>query len=195
MMADTSKTAAIKQGVVTVFFLAMLATPMAMGALNPPVGPDGGPGGAKALEKYGVTFREVSKEIGIDFVHRAPTLDPKIAHIMPIIASMGAAVAVVDFDRDGWNDLYVTDRSETGKNRLYLNLKDGKFEEVAEKVGPAAINDNQHGCSMGSVWGDYDNDGFEDVLIYRWGRPELYHNDGGKSFTRKTDGAGLPQWV
>ena len=48
---------------------------------------------------------------------------------------------------------------------------------------------------MGSVWGDYDNDGFEDVIVYKWGRPELFHNDGGKAFTRVTDRAGLPAWA
>jgi len=48
---------------------------------------------------------------------------------------------------------------------------------------------------MGAVWGDYDNDGYEDVLIYKWGRPELFHNDGGKHFTRVTEDAGLPPWA
>ncbi len=48
---------------------------------------------------------------------------------------------------------------------------------------------------MGAVWGDYDNDGYEDVLIYKWGKPELFHNDGGKHFTRVTEQAGLPAWV
>ncbi len=48
---------------------------------------------------------------------------------------------------------------------------------------------------MGAVWGDYDNDGYEDVLIYKWGKPELYHNDAGKHFTRVTETAGLPPWV
>ena len=48
---------------------------------------------------------------------------------------------------------------------------------------------------MGSVWGDYDNDGFEDLLLYRWGRPELFHNDGGKGFTRVSESASLPAWA
>ena len=47
---------------------------------------------------------------------------------------------------------------------------------------------------MGSVWGDYDNDGYEDLLLYKWGRPELFHNDGGRSFTPVTT-AGLPAWA
>ena len=43
---------------------------------------------------------------------------------------------------------------------------------------------------MGAVWGDYDNDGYEDLLLYRWGRPELFHNDAGKGFTRVTETRG-----
>ena len=48
---------------------------------------------------------------------------------------------------------------------------------------------------MGAVWGDYDNDGYEDLFLYKWGRPELFHNDAGKHFTRVTETAGLPSWV
>jgi hypothetical protein len=48
---------------------------------------------------------------------------------------------------------------------------------------------------MGAVWGDYDNDGYEDLFLYKWGRPELFHNDGGRHFTRVTEQAGLPAWV
>jgi hypothetical protein len=48
---------------------------------------------------------------------------------------------------------------------------------------------------MGAVWGDYDNDGYEDLFLYKWGRPELFHNDGGKHFTRVTETATLPTWV
>src|SRR5262249_264335 len=51
------------------------------------------------------------------------------------------------------------------------------------------------GVCQGAVWGDYDNDGYEDLLVYRWGKPELYHNDQGKGFTRVTAKAGLPPWV
>jgi hypothetical protein len=48
---------------------------------------------------------------------------------------------------------------------------------------------------MGSVWGDYDNDGFEDIFLYKWGRPELFHNDEGRGFTAVTEKAKLPAWT
>lgn len=150
---------------------------------------------AAALANYGFRFEECAKASGIDFHHRAPKLDPKLNHIMAQIASMGAAVSVVDFDRDGWPDFYVTSSGEHARNALYRNMHDGTFRDVAEEVGLAEVNSPETGVSMGAVWGDYDNDGYEDVLIYKWGKPELYHNDGGKHFTRVTDTAGLPPWV
>ncbi len=137
----------------------------------------------------------MSKDSGIDFKHQAPVLDAKLDHIMPIVASMGASVSVVDFDRDGWPDLYVINSAIGSKNRLYRNLGNGKFEDVAEKMGIADLNRDGTGVCMGAVWGDFDNDGFEDLLIYKWGGPELFHNDGGKGFTRVTDTAGLPKWL
>jgi hypothetical protein len=150
---------------------------------------------AAILSRYGFSFQEVSKAAGIDFRHTSPHLDAKLHHIMPQVASMGAAVSIVDFDRDGWPDIYVTNGAEGSHNALYRNQHDGTFRDVAAEVGLADVNQPGTGVSMGAVWGDYDNDGFEDVLIYKWGKPELFHNDGGKHFTRVTEQAGLPAWV
>ena len=145
------------------------------------------------FERYGFYLKEVGKQVGIDFVHEAPVLDAKLDHIMPIIASMGAAVSVVDYDRDGWQDLYVTSSRKGSLNRLYRNLGGMGFEDVAETMGVADVN--REGVSMGSVWGDYDNDGFEDLFLYKWGRPELFRNREGMVFERVTETAGLPRWI
>lgn len=145
--------------------------------------------------RYGFVFRESSKAAGINFKYVSPVFDPKLKHIMPEVASMGAAVSVVDFDRDGWPDFYVTNSGEGSHNALYRNMHDGTFQDVAMEVGLGDVNQEGTGASTGSVWGDYDNDGYEDVLLYKWGRPELFHNDGGKHFTRVTEQVGLPKWV
>ena len=145
--------------------------------------------------RYGFRLEEASKKSGIDFVHEAPTLDRKLTHIMPQVASMGAAVAVADVDADGFPDLYVTSSKEGSKNRLYRNRGDGTFEDVAERFGVADVNRRETGVSMGAVFGDYDNDGFEDLFLYKWGRPELFHNDGGRGFSRATEQASLPSWA
>ncbi len=175
------------------FFAALLATPLVIKWLSNRK--DAASDKQAALSRYGFSLEEVAKTSGIDFTHQAPKLDAKLDHIMPQVASMGAAVSIVDFDRDGWQDLYVTNSGEGSKNCLYRNLGDGKFKDVAAEVGLADLNQPSTGVSMGAVWGDYDNDGFEDLFLYKWGRPELFHNDSGRAFTRATDGAGLPSWV
>ena len=111
---------------------------------------------------------------------------------MPQVASMGASVSIVDFDRDGWSDIYVTNSGEGSKNCLYRNQHDGTFKDVAGEMGIADVNQVGTGVSMAAVWGDYDNDGYEDLLLLKWGRPELFHNDSGHGFTRVSDQAGLP---
>ena len=174
-------------------FVAMLATPALIRRFGPgvPVAADA----ADAPARYGFRLTEVAKDSGIAFVHEAPVLDPKLAHIMPQVASMGAAVAVADVDADGHHDLYVTSSGAGAKNRLYRNRGDGTFEDIAERLGIADLNHLDDGASMGAVFGDYDNDGFEDLLVYRWGRPELFRNEGGRRFTRVTGTAGLTPWA
>ena len=157
----------------------------------------GGPtlAGGEAIERYGFRLEEVAKAVGIDFTHQGPTFDARLAHIMPQVAAMGAAVAVSDFDRDGWQDVYLTNSGENSLNRLYRNNGDGTFTDVAGRVGLADVNRDGTGVSMGAVWGDYDNDGFEDLFLYKYGRPELFRNEEGRGFTRVSEQAGLPRWV
>jgi len=145
--------------------------------------------------RFGFTLEESAKRLGVDVVHRGPTFDARLNHIMPQVAAMGAAVAVVDVDRDGWQDLYITNSGEWSLNHLYRNNGDGTFVDVAGALGVADLNQQGSGVSMGSVWGDYDNDGWEDLLLYRYGRPELFHNDRGRRFTPVGEQAGLPRWV
>jgi enediyne biosynthesis protein E4 len=149
----------------------------------------------EALARHGFHLEEVARKVGIDFVHHAPTLDHRLDPIMPEIASMGAAVSIVNFDRDGWPDIYVTNSCVGCKNALYRNLGDGTFKDVAAELGIADVNQPGTGVSMGAVWGDYDNDGYEDLLLIKWGRPELFHNDHGHGFTRVSEQAGLPPWI
>lgn len=179
-----------------VVFVALLATPLVLKRLA--ARREAGKSrldASQALTRYGFHLQEVAQASGISFVHQAPTLDHKLDHIMPQVASMGAGASVVDFDRDGWQDIYLTNSGEGSKNCLYRNLGDGTFKDVAGELGIADINQQDTGVSMGAVWGDYDNDGFEDLFLYKWGRPELFHNENGRQFTRVSDQAGLPAWV
>ena len=145
--------------------------------------------------RFGFSLTESAKRVGVEFAHQGPTFDSRLAHIMPQVASMGAAVAVADFDRDGWQDFYVTNSAEGSLNRLYRNTGQGRFVDVAPALGIADVNQRGSGVSMGAVWGDYDNDGWEDLLLYRYGRPELFRNDQGRGFVAVGERAGLPRWV
>jgi enediyne biosynthesis protein E4 len=150
---------------------------------------------SQALARYGFHLQEVSQLAGVHFIHQAPTLDAKLNHIMPEVASMGASVSVADFDRDGWPDFYVTNSAVGSLNHLYRNLHDGTFQDVGAQMGLADVNQPGSGVSMGAVWGDYDNDGYEDLFLIKWGKPELFHNDHGRGFTRVGEAAGLPPWL
>ncbi|MEO6816340.1 MAG: CRTAC1 family protein [Edaphobacter sp.] len=181
---------------VSIFFVALLLTPMVIRRFtgreaSAPMKFDT----KAALANHGFYLTEVSHQAGIDFVHQGPKLDSKLASIMPEVASMGASVSIVDFDRDGWPDIYVTNSAEGSKNHLYRNMHDGTFKDVAEQMGIADVNQVGTGVSMGAVWGDYDNDGYEDLYLIKWGRPELFHNDKGHGFTRVSEKAGLPPWI
>lgn len=150
---------------------------------------------AYAMEYFGFYLDEVSREAGIDFVHQTPQLDSRLDHILPTIASTGASVSVCDFNDDGWNDFYLTTSKYGESNALYKNLGDGSFVEVAKTIGVGDINVEGTGVSMGAVWADINNDGFEDLFVYKWGKPELFLNIDGEKFENISALAGLPAWL
>lgn len=143
----------------------------------------------------GFVLRDETAAAGIEFVHRRPELDSKIANVEPHVAALGAGVSVADFDGDGWPDLYFTNSRFGQANALYRNRGDGTFENVAARVGLADLNRPGEGVSMGSIWGDCDNDGWEDVLVYRYGYLALFRNIQGRRFEEITEPAGLRRWV
>lgn len=181
------------QALWTVVLVAALAAVASLNRLAS--GSGGDPSTTDALDRYGFRLEEVAARAGIDFKHQAPTFDARLEHIMPQVASMGAAVSVADFDRDGWQDVYVTNSGENSRNCLYRNLGDGTFEDVADAMGVAGVNRDGTGVSMGAIWGDYDNDGYEDLFLYKYGRPELFHNEQGRHFESVGGKMGLPSWA
>src|SRR5580700_3404618 len=186
----------IARVLLSIFFVGLLITPLVIKRISSRRDPNRvGFDSATALARHGFYLQEVSHAAGINFVHQAPALDSKLEPIMPEVASMGASVSIVDFDRDGWPDIYVVNSAIGSKNALYRNMHDGTFKDVAGDLGIADVNQAGTGVSTGAVWGDFDNDGYEDLFLIKWGRPELYHNDQGHGFTRVTEQAGLPSWI
>ena len=143
----------------------------------------------------GFHFTEVAHQMGIDFVHHGPTLDRRLDNIAPLVGSLGASVSVVDANNDGWPDLYLTNSRFGQPNALYINRGDGTFVDTARAAGVADVNRPGEGVSMGAVWGDYDNDGLEDLLIYKWGYLQLFKNMGNLHFKDVTEAAGLRRWM
>jgi enediyne biosynthesis protein E4 len=133
-------------------------------------------------------FRDVAAARGLSFVHeRGATPE----HQLP--ETMGSGVAWLDFDGDGWMDLYVVQSgpfppngSARARDRLYRNRGDGTFEDVTEKAG---IADTAYG--MGAVAADFDNDGRPDLFVTNFEGDILYRNNGDGTFTDVTEKAGV----
>jgi enediyne biosynthesis protein E4 len=177
----------VRRAIVAIPFLAAIATAVRL---------DRGPTHVSAdPTRPGFALHDGTAAAGIRFVHHRPTFDPKIANIEPHVAALGASVSVADFDGDGWPDLYFTNSRFGEPNALYHNRGDGTFEDVAASAGLADLNRPGEGVSMGSVWGDFDNDGREDVLVYRYGYLALFKNIDGHHFRDVTEAAGLHRWM
>ena len=146
-------------------------------------------------QRYGFYLEDVTEAYGVDFTHQRADVDEQLQHILPQISSVGASVSISDLNNDGFPDIYLTNSEFGSPNALYRNLGDGTFDDVAEEMEVAYLNNSENGASMGSTWGDYNNDGFEDLLVYRWGRPALFRNEGGSRFTEVTEEAGLSMRV
>jgi enediyne biosynthesis protein E4 len=186
----------IKKLTVILFFAALLGTPYMMKQLDIRSSETvTGSEMESALERYGFFLEEVSEEAGIQFTHQSPKLDERLEHILPQVASIGASVSVADVNSDGYHDIYLTNSRYDTKNALYKNNGDGTFTNIAPEMGIADLNKEGSGVSMGAIWGDFNNSGYEDLFLYKWGKPELFRNDDGKGFTRITAEAGLPDWI
>ena len=104
---------------------------------------------------------------------------------------LGKGAAFADVNNDGLVDLYISNKG--GANKLFLNKGNGKFEDITAKAGKGI---DHPGFSMGSVFGDYDNDGYADLYLANGGQYEveanrLFHNNGDNTFTDVTEKAGV----
>ncbi|MGA7905840.1 MAG: CRTAC1 family protein [Candidatus Sulfotelmatobacter sp.] len=140
-------------------------------------------------------FEEVSPAAsGITWRHTAGHSQQKY-----LPETTGAGCAFLDYDNDGWMDIYLVnsgkcdfyDPSPPLRNALYRNNRDGTFTDVTGKAGVAA-----GGYGQGVAVGDYDGDGFPDIYVTQYGRSVLYHNNGDGTFIDVTEKAGVaaPGW-
>ncbi len=140
--------------------------------------------------KSRIRFTETGEKSGVRQVHSTRKFKGPHGDVLGMFTSGGAASAVGDFDNDGDDDLFVVD-SDTGKpHRLYRNDGGMKFTEVGAQAGVTGGNDPDSICAD-AIWFDYDNDGWRDLLVARFGTPLLYHNEKNGKFKNVTAGSGF----
>jgi ASPIC and UnbV/FG-GAP-like repeat len=152
------------------------------------------PRSEESTQDSGPWFVDVTHKAGILYRHHPRQFDNQYAGIMQGYARLGSAVAVADYDGDGFEDIYVTDSCATCKNHLYHNNGNFTFTDVAEAAGVADGNDEDN-ASTAALWFDYNNDGRPDLLVVRFGYSILYENLGNGKFRDVTKIAGLHHYM
>lgn len=137
---------------------------------------------------FDARFTDVGMQAGLTH----PTIYGGTSHKNYIVETVGCGVAFLDYDNDGWLDVFVLcgtrmeDPVPGSSNRLYKNNRDGTFTDVTEKAGLIRT-----GWASGVTVADYNNDGFEDIFITYYGQNVLYKNNGDGTFTDVTKQSGL----
>jgi len=149
---------------------------------------------AKPPSRSRLALRDVAEEVGVRFSYFNGQSGLKY-----LVESMGGGVAVLDYDMDGFPDLYLAqgcplpakDANREHTDRLFRNLGDGQFVDVTEAAG---LGDHQYG--QGCTSADFDNDGDPDIFVNNFGRNVFYRNNGDGTFEDITDETGLggEQW-
>ena len=137
---------------------------------------------------FNASFTDVAESAGLHL----PTIYGGADKKDYIIETIGCGCAFIDYDNDGWIDIFTLSGSRVEgstdglSNRLYKNNRDGTFTDVTKQAGLLHC-----GWASGICIGDYNNDGFEDIFISYWGQNKLYRNNGNGTFTDVTKEAGL----
>ena len=144
---------------------------------------------------FNARFVDVATSAGLT----APTIYGGVESKKYILESTGCGCAFIDYDNDGWIDIFLLCGTRIegpppgATNRLYKNNRNGTFTDVTERAGLQAA-----GWASGVCIGDYNNDGFEDIFCTYFGQNILYRNNGDGTFTDVTKAAGLsneqPRW-
>ena len=137
---------------------------------------------------FNASFTDTAAAAGL----LAPVIYGGVNHNDYILEAVGCGCAFIDYDNDGWMDLFILSGTRlTGapadtSNRLYKNNRDGTFTDVTRQAGLEAV-----GWANAVCIGDYNNDGFEDMYCTYWGQNKLYRNLGDGTFKDVTKEAGL----
>jgi hypothetical protein len=179
--------------------VSIAAAPGALAQATPPATAGQAAASAKPADAQApvIRFEDASDKAGIDFVHSYGS-----AQLGSLLEGTGAGCVWLDYNNDGLPDLYVVNGrplddsmhphplkvkpNPLPHNHLYRNDGNGRFTDVTEKAG---LNPDMYSVAVTAA--DYDNDGFEDLLVTGYGKTILYHNDGNGHFTDVTEKAGI----
>ena len=136
-----------------------------------------------------VLFEDITGQAGLDFLHTNGASPDK-----HIVETMGSGGLFLDYDNDGWLDIFLVDGGSVAdaqtatraKHRLYRNKRNGTFEDVT-----SVSRIVRSGFGMGACAGDYDNDGWIDVYVTSEGPNALYRNSGNGTFANVAPSAGV----
>lgn len=137
---------------------------------------------------FDACFTDIAAQAGL----HVPLIYGSADHKSYIIETVGCGCAFIDYDRDGWLDIFLLSGSllegapEGATNRLYRNNRDGTFTDVTERAGL-----KRSGWASAVAVGDYNNDGYDDLFITYWGQNVLYRNNGDGTFTDVTESSHL----
>jgi enediyne biosynthesis protein E4 len=142
-------------------------------------------------QPLGVTFTDIAAQAGLA---SARNISGAAENKQYLLEEMGCGVAIIDYDQDGWPDIFLVNGTSFEAARagrkptsfLFHNNRDGTFTDVTRKAGLT-----HSGWGQGCCIGDYDNDGFDDLFVTYWGRNVLYHNNGDGTFTDVSEKAGV----
>lgn len=143
---------------------------------------------APSGKPFHAQFIDVARQAGLT----EPVVYGGIDKKTYIVEANGCGCAFIDYDNDGWMDIFLLSGTRLGgappgtTNRLYKNNRDGTFTEVTEKAGLTAV-----GWANGVCVADYNNDGWDDLFVTYFGQNRLYRNNGDGTFTDVTKEAGL----